>query len=98
MNAFVKHHRDAIRFDYSCFDRMILAGYIQALQLPGQVASFLRHRRKIADLSRSYFASLSQKFRVQVEELAKNQGLDILELPVEGVVFAQRHRAFAAGA
>ena len=79
MNAFVKHHRDAIRFDYSCFDRMILAGYIQGLQVPGQVVSFLRDRREMSRLSRSYFAGVSQNFRVQVEKLATDQGLDILE-------------------
>jgi hypothetical protein len=79
MNAFVRHHRDAIRFDYSCFDRMIMAGYILALQMPGQVACFLRNQRQIADLSRSFFAGLGRKYRVQVEQLAADLGLDILE-------------------
>jgi hypothetical protein len=79
MNAFVNHHRDAIRFDYSCFDRMILGGCILALQLPGQVASFLRDRRKIGNLSRSYLAGLGQNYRVHVEKLAADLSLDILE-------------------
>ena len=79
MNAFVRHHRDAIRFDYSCFDRMILAGYIPGLQMPGQVASFLRDRRQVANFSRAYFASLAQNYRVQVEKLAADLGVDILE-------------------
>jgi hypothetical protein len=79
MNAFVDHHRAAIHFDCSCFDRLILAGYILALQLPGQVASFLRDRRKIGNLSRSYFARLGRSYRVHVEKLAADLGLDILE-------------------
>jgi hypothetical protein len=79
MNAFVKHHREAIRFDYSCLDRMILAGYLLALQMPGQVASFLRDRRHLAHLSRSYFAGLSRTYREQVDELARREHLEILE-------------------
>jgi hypothetical protein len=79
MSAFVNHHRDSIRFDYSCFDRMLVAGYIQALQRGGQIGWYLKHRRGAASLGRSCFATLSQNYRLHVEELARNLGLDILE-------------------
>ena len=52
MNMFLDHHRDIIRFAYSCFDRIILSGHIQALQMGGQVASFLWYQRQIGELSR----------------------------------------------
>jgi hypothetical protein len=34
MNAFIEHHQPAIRFDYSCFDRILLNGVIPVLQNP----------------------------------------------------------------
>jgi len=79
MSAFVKHHHDAIRFHYSCFDRMLIAGYIQALQRGGQVGWYLKHRRGAATLGRSCFGTIAQQYRLHVEELAKQQGLDIIE-------------------
>ena len=41
MNAFIEHHQPAIRFDYSCFDRILLNGVIQVL--PNPPASSLPH-------------------------------------------------------
>jgi hypothetical protein len=37
---FLQHHRDAVRFDYLCFDRMILHGAIRSFQ---HTACGLRH-------------------------------------------------------
>jgi hypothetical protein len=34
MNAFVEHHRESIRFQYSCFDRILFNAIIQPLQRP----------------------------------------------------------------
>src|SRR6266852_691799 len=79
MNAFVNHHRDAIRFDYSCFDRIILGGYVGALQIPGQVASFLRHRRQFTELSKSLLTDFARQYRLSIEAFAHHHGLDILE-------------------
>ncbi len=78
LNAFLNHHRDAIRFDYSCFDRMLLAGYIQGLQLPGQVYTFLHHRRQAERLDRKYFGGLARDYGRQVDERAQELGVDVL--------------------
>jgi hypothetical protein len=39
MNAFYKHHQDNIRFNYRCFDRILLNGVIQPFQQPERSAS-----------------------------------------------------------
>jgi hypothetical protein len=35
MNAFFEHHKDNIRLQYRCFDRLLLNGLIQPFQQPG---------------------------------------------------------------
>ena len=42
MNAFIEHHQQAIRFDYACFDRIVLNGVIQVLQNPACIVGFLK--------------------------------------------------------
>jgi hypothetical protein len=42
MNAFIEHHQPSVRFDYSCFDRILLNGVIQVLQSPACRASASR--------------------------------------------------------
>ncbi len=44
MNAFIEHHQQAIRFDYSCFDRILLNAIIQVLQNPACVVGFLKEK------------------------------------------------------
>ena len=46
MNAFLEHHQQAIRFEYSCFDRILLNGVIQVLQNPACVVGFLKQNRQ----------------------------------------------------
>ena len=43
MNAFYEHHKDNIRFNYRCFDRILLNGLIQPFQQPERVNRLLRH-------------------------------------------------------
>ena len=79
MNSFVSHHRQAIRFGYSCFDRVILSGSITHLQRPGSVIWFLKNRRQAPNLTRAYFASIARDYQGWVEDFAHQQGLDILQ-------------------
>ncbi len=37
MNAFYEHHKDNIRFDYRCFDRILLHAAIQPFQQENRV-------------------------------------------------------------
>ena len=40
MNAFYEHHKDNIRFNYRCFDRILLNGLIQPFQQPERAVGF----------------------------------------------------------
>jgi hypothetical protein len=52
MNAFIEHHQPAIRFDYACFDRILLNGVIQVLQNPACVVGFLKEKRQATRVTR----------------------------------------------
>jgi hypothetical protein len=81
MNSFLKHHASAIDFHYSCFDRLLLHGYIRALYSGGSVVSFLRQRRGAKLVSPSYLKYISSEYHAQVEQLAFRQGLEIVTPP-----------------
>src|SRR5919202_1213719 len=65
MNAFLQHHADAIAFCYSCFDRLLLHGYVRALQFGGSIVSFLRQRRGAKLVSPDYLRRLSGDYHVE---------------------------------
>ncbi len=84
MSAFAAHHRDQIRFSYSCFDRILLNAVIQVLQYPASVVGFLRHRRQVRDITPGYFRSVSTDYHEFVQRLAVERRVDIVE-PAKGV-------------
>jgi hypothetical protein len=81
LNAFVRHHAPAIAFTYSCFDRLLLHGYIRALQFGGSIVSFLRHHRPAKLVSPGYLCGISQNYHRWVEEQARPAGLDLVTPP-----------------
>jgi hypothetical protein len=81
VNRFLLHHRDDIRFDYSCFDRMILHGMIRSFQhtaCGGHVRWFLRARRDTT-CSRAAFATIANDYHDWIDQYAADQHLDILQ-------------------
>jgi hypothetical protein len=40
MNSFCEHHKGSIRWQYRCFDRILLNGLIQPFQQPERVVGF----------------------------------------------------------
>ncbi len=40
MNSFYDHHKDSIRWQYRCFDRILLNGLIQPFRQPERVVGF----------------------------------------------------------
>src|SRR5512147_718121 len=62
MNAFIAHHQPAIRFDYSCFDRILLNGVIQVLQSPACVVGFLKEKRQADRVTPAYFRDISTDY------------------------------------
>jgi len=81
MNPFLIHHRDAIRFSYSCFDRMILNGSIPCLRHPGGAFCFLKHKRQAPHITRKYLSQISHGYHNWIQDFARHEGLDIIEPP-----------------
>jgi hypothetical protein len=78
MNSFLRHHASSVAFSYSCFDRLLLHGYIRALHSGGSVVTFLRQRRGAKVVSPAYPRFLSNQFRARVEQQAAQQGVDVV--------------------
>src|SRR5512142_2165499 len=81
MNACVEHHQQAIGFDYSCFDRILLNAVIQVLQNPAAVAGFLKEKRQAPQLSPAYLRTISTDYHHFVERLAEQRQIEIVPPP-----------------
>jgi hypothetical protein len=81
MNAFIEHHQQAIRFDYSCFDRILLNGVIQVLQNPACVVGFLKEKRQAARVTPAYFKAISTDYHHFVLALAEKHHVQIVPPP-----------------
>jgi hypothetical protein len=82
MNRFLHHHRDAIDFGYSCFDRMILNGCILPFmhtERAGTICWFLRSQRHLDKLSRAAFAQISRDYHRWVADYAHKEDLAIVD-------------------
>jgi hypothetical protein len=82
MNRFQEHHQSSIAFSYSCFDRMILNGFIPAFQhskRAGTIHWFLHTHRQIEKVNRKSLARLSCDYHDWVGAYAAAQGIEIVE-------------------
>lgn len=83
MNRFQHHHRDAIDFGYSCFDRLLLNGRILQFghrSRGGSIRWFLQTHRDLAP-SRAAFARIASDYHHWVDEYALQAGLQVVEPP-----------------
>jgi hypothetical protein len=81
MNRFVQHHRELIRFGYSCFDRIICNGCLpqfQRSEQSGTIVWFLRTQRQAKSLSRAYFAKLAGQYHEWLIGHAEQTGIAIV--------------------
>jgi len=62
MNAFYDDHKDSIRCEYSCFDRILLNGLIHPFQQPERVVGFLTGYRRLYPVSRDVLRSAAEQF------------------------------------
>jgi GNAT superfamily N-acetyltransferase len=84
MNAFLEHHQPVIRFDYACFDRILLNGVIQVLQNPACVVGFLKEKRQASRVTPAYFRAISTDYHHFVQAFAEQRHVEIL-VPPKGV-------------
>src|SRR6266446_2230401 len=67
MNAFYEHHQNNIRFQYRCFDRMLLSGTIQPFQDVKRVLGFFYKYRHIDPVSRDVVRDIATQFHNWVQ-------------------------------
>ena len=81
MNAFFEHHQDSIRFDYRCFDRLLLNGLIQPFQQPERVIGFFNFYRQQYPVSRDVLRDIAAQFQNWVVNRSQKWDAPILEAP-----------------
>src|SRR5215831_10558447 len=86
MNAFYEHHQNNIRFQYRCFDRVLLNGLIQPFQQPERVVGFFNAYRGLYPVSRAVLREIAKQFHNWVIHRSKKWGVPILDAPKAGVM------------
>ena len=81
MNSFYEHHKDSIRFQYACFDRILLNATIQLLLEPIAAQGFFSHYRQVYPVTRKLLHDISERYHEWVQNQARNWKVPILEDP-----------------
>jgi hypothetical protein len=81
VNPFVEHHQQSIRFQYSCFDRMLLNAIVQPMQYPPRIVGFLDKCRHVPSITKDYFRDVSDDYHRFVARLAAEQRSPIVQPP-----------------
>jgi hypothetical protein len=81
MNAFFEHHKDNIRSQYRCFDRLLLNGLIQPFQQPERVIGFFNTYREGKRVTRGLLTDIADQFRDWITIRSQKWGVPILEAP-----------------
>src|SRR5262249_43116879 len=70
-----------IRFQYRCFDRVLLNGLIQPFQQPERVVGFFNTYRGLYPVSRAVLREIAKQFHNWVIHRSKKWGVPILDAP-----------------
>lgn len=70
---------DKVTLDIECVDHVYLNGYVQNLQLPGGLITFIREQLGYPIPSPMLLPPVTQAFRKAVEQFAQDQGLTIVD-------------------
>ena len=81
MNTFYEHHKNSIRFQYRCFDRILLNGLIQPFQQEQRVVGFFDTYRDLYPVSRDVLREIATQFRNWVVNRSTKWGAPILDAP-----------------
>lgn len=81
MNAFYEHHKNSIRFNYRCFDRILLNGLIQPFQQPERAVGFFSKYREQYPVSRQVLTGIADQFQNWVQNRSEKWGAPILDAP-----------------
>jgi len=81
MNSFYEHHNNSIRFQYRCFDRILLNGLIQPFQQPERVVGFFDTYRKLYPVCRDTLRGIADRFQSWLKPWAEKRAIPVLEAP-----------------
>src|SRR5882757_9049066 len=81
VNAFYEHHQDNIRFQYRCFDRILLNGVIQPFQQPKRVIGFFDTYRQLYPVSRQTLTGIADRFQQWLKAWSEKRNVPVLEAP-----------------
>jgi len=81
MNAFYEHHRDSIRWQYRCFDRILLNGLIQPFQQPERVVGFFNTYRELYPVSRHVLRDIAEQFQRWLKGWSEKGNIPVVEAP-----------------
>ena len=81
MNSFYEHHQHSIRFQYRCFDRILLNGLIQPFQQPERVIGFFTAYRQLYPVSRDTLRGIADGFQQWLKSWSAKRNVPILEPP-----------------
>ena len=74
MNTFCEHHNNSIKFDYRCFDRILLNGLIQPFQQPERVIGFFNAYREGKRVTRNCLGDIAWQFQNWVKNRCQKWG------------------------
>src|SRR2546426_842614 len=81
MNAFYEHHQNNIRFQYRCFDRILLNGTIQPFQDVKRVLGFFYNYRHVDPVSRDVLRDIATQFHNWVQNRSQKWDVPVIEDP-----------------
>src|SRR5215467_4881780 len=81
MNSFHEHHKDSIRWQYRCFDRILLNGLIQPFQQPERVVGFFNTYRQLYPVSRNTLRGIAEQFQAWLRAWAGKRSIPVIEAP-----------------
>ena len=79
MNSFCEHHKGSIRWQYRCFDRILLNGLIQPFQQPERVVGFFNTYRQLYPVSRHVLRDIAEQFQRWLKEWSEKRDIPVME-------------------
>src|SRR5262249_55028949 len=81
VNAFIRHHQSLIRFGYSCFDRILCLGGVQAFQRAPFVVHFFREHRHAWPITPAFLRGISADYHHWLQGKAAPDGVPVVAPP-----------------
>ena len=81
MNSFCERHKGSIRWQYRCFDCILLNGLIQPFQQPERVVGFFNNYRQLYPVSQHVLRDIAEQFQRWLKEWSEKRDIPVMEAP-----------------